>query len=256
VIHPQAIIDPSAKLGRDVHVGAFSLIGPNVEIGDGTWIGPHVVLNGPTRIGRNNRIYQFASIGEAPQDLKFAGEPTRLEIGDDNVIREYCTLSRGTVGGGGITRVGNKNFLMAYVHIAHDCQVGSNTIFANCASLAGHVLVEDHARLGGFVGVHQFCRIGAHCMVGISAVVVKDVPPYMMAAGNTAKPYGLNTRGLRRHGMSTETIEALRRAYRIVYKSGLRVDEAVQQLLQMKAQFPEIGHLAEFVQQSDRGIIR
>lgn len=256
MIHPQAIVDPGARIGRDVHVGAFSIIGPDVEIGDGCWIGPHVVINGPTRLGRNNRVYQFSSIGEAPQDLKYHGEPTRLEIGDDNVIRESCTFSRGTVGGGGLTRIGNGNFFMAYVHVAHDCHVGNHTIFANCASLAGHVLVEDYARLGGFVGVHQFCRVGAYCMIGISAVVVKDIPPYVLAAGNTARPYGLNTRGLRRAGLSPETITALSRAYKVIYKSGLKLEEAVQQLLQTQSEYPQIVHLAEFVQQSERGIIR
>ncbi len=256
MIHPQAIIDPSVRLAEDVHIGPFSIIGPEVEIGKDTWIGPHVVINGPTRIGRQNRIYQFCSIGEAPQDLKYAGAPTRLEIGDRNVIREYCTFSRGTEGGGGITRVGDDNFMMAYVHIAHDCQVGNHAIFANCASLAGHVSVGDYAILGGFTGIHQFCRVGAHCMTGIATISFKDIPPYMMAAGNTAKPYGLNTKGLRRRGFSVETMNALRRAYKILYKSGFKLEEAIQALTQMQADCAEVAHLAEFVKQARRGIIR
>jgi UDP-N-acetylglucosamine acyltransferase len=256
MIHPQAIIDASAKLAGDVQVGAFSIIGPDVEIGEGSWIGPHVVINGPTRIGKQNRIYQFCSIGEAPQDLKYSGVPTRLEIGHRNVIREYCTFSRGTEGGGGVTRVGDDNFIMAYVHIAHDCQVGNHTIFANCASLAGHVSVGDYAILGGFTGIHQFCRVGAHCMTGIATISFKDIPPYVLAAGNTAKPYGLNTKGLKRRGFSVETMDALRRAYKILYKSGFKLEEAMQELAQMQTDCAEVVHLAEFVKQTQRGIIR
>lgn len=256
MIHPQAIVDRAAMIGKDVQIGAFSIIGPDVEIGDGTWIGPHVVLQGPTRIGRDNRIYQFCSIGEAPQDLKFGGEPTRLEVGDRNVIREYCTFSRGTAGGGGVTRLGNDNFIMAYVHIAHDCQVGDHTVFANCASLAGHVSVGDHAILGGFTGIHQFCRVGAHCMTGIATISFKDIPPYVLAAGNTAQPHGINVKGLKRRGFSPETLDALRRAYKTLYKSGLKLEQAVEELKQMQAQCPEVGHLAEFVKTTERGIIR
>lgn len=256
MIHPQAIIDPGAQLGEDVQVGPFSVIGPGVVIGDGTWVGPHVVIQGPTRIGKRNRIYQFASVGEAPQDLKYAGEPTRLEIGDGNTIRESCTFSRGTVGGGGVTRIGNNNFFMAYVHIAHDCQVANNTIFANNASLAGHVSVDDHAILGGFTGIHQFCRVGAHCMTGIGTVSFKDIPPYVMAAGNTARPYGLNLKGLKRRGFSTQTIEALRRAYKLLYRSGLTLEAAVEQMEQTQADCPEVAHFAGFVKQTERGIIR
>lgn len=256
MIHPQAIVDPGAQLGEGVQVGPFSIIGAGVVIDDGTWVGPHVVIQGPTRIGKHNRIYQFASIGEAPQDLKYAGEPTRLEIGDGNTIRESCTFSRGTVGGGGITHVGNNNFFMAYVHIAHDCHVGNNTIFANNASLAGHVSVGDHAILGGFTGIHQFCRVGAHSMTGIGTVSFKDIPPYVMAAGNTAKPYGLNLKGLKRRGFSTQTIEALRRAYKLLYRSGLTLEAAVQQMEQAQADFSEVIHFAEFVKQTERGIIR
>jgi UDP-N-acetylglucosamine acyltransferase len=256
VIHPQAIIDPRAKLGQGVQVGAFSIIGPDVEIGDGTWIGPHVVINGPTRIGRENKIFQFASIGEGPQDLKYAGEPTRLEIGDRNVIRECCTFSRGTVGGGGITRVGSNSLFMAYVHIAHDCQVGDNVVFANNATLAGHVEIGSHAILGGFVGIHQFCKVGAHTMLGVATVSFKDIPPFLMVHGNTAKPYGLNLRGLKRRGFTPEAIDALKDAYKTVYRSGLTADAALMQLAPLAAQFPEVATFADFIRRAERGIIR
>jgi UDP-N-acetylglucosamine acyltransferase len=256
VIHPQAIIDPKARLGKDVEVGPFSIIGADVEIGDGSWIGPHVVINGPTRIGAGNRIFQFASIGEAPQDLKYAGEPTRLEVGDRNVIREYCTFSRGTVPGGGVTRVGSHNLFMAYVHVAHDCEVGSHTVFANLTTLAGHVSVGDHAILGGFTAVHQFCHVGAHVITGVATVTFKDIPPYLMVYGNTAKPYGLNLRGLKRRGFSDEGIAALRQAYRFVYRSGLRLQEALSQIAELRRQFPEVARFAEFIERSERGIIR
>lgn len=256
MIHPQAIVDPGATLGRNVHVGPFSIIGSGVEIGDETWIGPHVVINGPTRIGRNNRIYQFASIGEAPQDLKFAGEATSLEIGDRNTIRESCTFSRGTQSGGGVTRVGDDNFFMAYVHVAHDCRVGNRTIFANNASLAGHVVVEDHAILGGFTGIHQFCRVGAHCMTGIATITFKDIPPYVLAAGNTAEPHGLNLRGLKRRGFTDDAIAALRRAYKAVYRDGLTLERALSDIEPLTARHPEVQRFAEFIRSSERGIIR
>ena len=256
MIHPQAIVDPGAKLGHNVHVGPFSIVGAGVEIGDETWVGPHVVINGPTRIGRNNRIYQFASIGEAPQDLKFAGESTRLEIGDRNTIRESCTFSRGTQAGGGVTRVGDDNFFMAYVHVAHDCRVGNRTIFANNASLAGHVVVEDHAILGGFTGIHQFCRVGAHCMTGIATITFKDIPPYVLAAGNTAEPHGLNLRGLKRRGFSEAAIAALRRAYKAVYRDGLTLERALEEIQPLAAEHAEVQRFAEFIRSSERGIIR
>ncbi|MHB8256236.1 MAG: acyl-ACP--UDP-N-acetylglucosamine O-acyltransferase [Acidiferrobacterales bacterium] len=256
MIHPQAIIDPSARLGENVHVGPFSVIGAGVEVGDGSWIGPHVVINGPTRIGRQNRIFQFASLGEAPQDLKYAGEPTRLEIGDRNIVREYCTFSRGTVAGGGLTHIGDDNLFMAYVHVAHDCHVGNKTVFANCASLAGHVSVGDYAILGGFTGIHQFCRVGAHCMTGIATITFKDVPPFILASGNTARPYGLNLRGLKRRGFSEAAIDALRRAYKIIYRSGLKLDQALERLDSMAQEHEEVRHLADFIRQSQRGIIR
>lgn len=255
MIHPLAIVDPGAKLGKDVQIGAFSIIGAGVEIGAGTWVGPHVVINGPTRIGSENRIYQFASLGEVPQHLGYKGEPTWLEIGDRNIIREYCTLNRGSVGGGGVTRLGHDNFIMAYCHLAHDCQVGNRTIFANGTSLAGHVRVEDQVIFGGFTMIHQFCRVGAHVMTGISTVTFKDIPPYLLVAGNTAVPHGLNVRGLKRRNFSEQTIEALRQAYKLVYKSGLRLSEATEQLTQMSTNH-EVRHFLDFIKQSERGIVR
>lgn len=256
MIHPQAIVDPRARIGNDVEIGAFSIIGPDVEIGDRCWIGPHVVINGPTRIGTKNKIFQFSSIGEAPQDLKYAGEPTRLEIGDRNVIRECCTFSRGTVGGGGITRIGNDSLFMAYVHIAHDCQVGNRVVFANNATLAGHVEVGDHSILGGFVGIHQFCKVGAHVMLGVATVSFKDIPPYLMVHGNTAKPYGLNVRGLRRRGFSEAVVAALKESYKKVYRSGLTVEQALRELATLTAQYPEVAVFTDFVRNAERGIIR
>lgn len=254
MIHAQAIVDPKVKLGEDVHIGAYSVIGADVEIGDQTWIGPHVVINGPTTIGRKNRIYQFSSIGEAPQHLGYAGEPTRLEIGDRNIIREYCTLNRGTEEGHGVTRIGSDNFFMAYVHIAHDCHVGSHTIFANCASLAGHVSVDDYAFLGGFTGVHQFCRVGAHCMTGIATITFKDIPPYVLVSGNTAVPYGINVRGLERRQFSAGAIDALRDAYKVVYRSGLQLRDALARL--QDSEYAEVRQLVSFIQSSERGIVR
>lgn len=255
MIHPQAIVDPGARIGKGVQIGAFSVIGAGVEIGDDTWIGPHVVINGPTRIGRENRIYQFCSIGEGPQHLGYKNEPTRLEIGDRNIIREYCTLNRGTVGGGGVTSLGHDNFIMAYCHVAHDCHVGNRTIFANGTSLAGHVTVGDQVIFGGFTMIHQFCRVGAHAMTGISTVTFKDIPPYLLVAGNTAVPHGLNVRGLKRRNFSEQSIEALRQAYKLVYKSGLRLSEATEQLAQLAAN-PEVMHFLDFIKKSERGIVR
>ncbi|MCB1569965.1 MAG: acyl-ACP--UDP-N-acetylglucosamine O-acyltransferase, partial [Xanthomonadales bacterium] len=204
MIHPSALIDPSAKIGSNVSIGAFSIIGQDVEIGDGTTIGPHVVIDGPTRIGRDNRIWQFASLGAAPQDKKFHGEQSRLEIGDRNVIREFVTFNRGTEEGSGVTRIGNDNWLMAYVHIAHDCVVGNNAIFSNASSLAGHVTVDDWVILGGFTLVHQFCQVGAHAFTAMGAIINRDVPPYVTVAGSFAEPKGINSEGLRRRGYSSE----------------------------------------------------
>jgi UDP-N-acetylglucosamine acyltransferase len=256
VIHPQAIVDPGARIGKNVDIGAFSIIGPGVEIGDDTWIGPHVVIFGPTRIGKNNRIYQFSSLGDAPQHLGYQGETTRLEIGDRNIVREYCTFNRGTVGGGGVTRLGDDNFIMAYCHVAHDCHVGNHTIFANGTSLAGHVTIEDYVIFGGFTMVHQFCRVGAYTMTGISTVTFKDIPPYLLVAGNTAVPHGLNLRGLKRRKFSASAIESLRRAYKILYKSGLRLEEALALLAENAKDSAEVNHFFQFIKASERGIIR
>ena len=256
MIDSRAVIHPKAEVAPDVEVGPFSVIGPDVVIGEGSWIGPHVVINGPTRIGRQNKIFQFASIGEMPQDKKYGGEPTLLEIGDRNVIREFCTLNRGTEQGGGATRIGSDNWIMAYVHIAHDCQIGNHTIFANNASLAGHVTVEDHVILGGFSLVHQFCNLGAHCFTAFSSGIAKDVPPYVMVSGYSAAPHGLNAEGLRRRGFSNETIVSLRRAYKTIYRSNLTLKEAIAQLKQQISACPEIGLMVDFLEKSTRGIVR
>ena len=256
MIHPTAIVDPGAKIGANVEIGPYSIIGPNVEIGDHTVIGPHVVIRGHTRIGRDNRIFQFCSLGEVPQDKKYAGEPTRLEIGDRNTIREFCPFNLGTVQDAGVTRIGDDNWIMAYVHIAHDCQVGNKTTFANNSQLAGHVVVEDWAILGGFTGVHQFCRIGAHVMTAVSTVILQDVPPYLMAAGNTATPYGINVEGLKRRGFSADSITALKRAYRTLYKSGLLLEEAKLKLAEDAKTQPDVQRFVDFLAISKRGIIR
>ena len=255
-VDPRAAIDPSARLASDVSVGPFSVIGPGVEVGAGTWIGPHVVINGPTRIGRDNRIFQFASIGEIPQDKKFHGEDTRLEIGDRNTIREYATINRGTLQGGGVTRVGDDNWFMAYIHVAHDCQVGNGAILANGASLAGHVLIEDYAILGGFTLVHQFCRVGRHAFCGMGSAISKDVPPFMMVSGSPARTYGLNSEGLKRHGFSAEELRVLRQAYKVLYRSGLTLENAQARLDQMAAASPAVSMLADFLRDSERSIMR
>jgi UDP-N-acetylglucosamine acyltransferase len=254
MIHATAVIDPSAKIANNVYIGPFSVIGADVEIGEGTWIGPHVVIQGPTRIGCDNKIYQYSSIGEAPQDLKFRGEKTHLEIGDRNVIREFCTLNRGTAQDKSITKIGNDNLFMAYVHIAHDCQVGSHGIFANNASLAGHVTIEDHVYLGGFSGVFQFCRVGAHSFVATNSVVIKDVPPFVKVSGYYAKPYGLNSVGLQRRGFTEEVLSELRRAYKIIYRNGLTIARAIEELQQFKSS--EIQELMQFIEGSKAGIVR
>ena len=257
MIHSTAIIHSGARLGAGVSVGPYSIIGEHVEIGDNTRIGPHVVISGHTRIGCDNRIFQFSSIGEIPQDKKYAGEPTRLEIGDRNTIREYCTLNLGTAQDAGVTRVGDDNWIMAYVHIAHDCQVGNKTIFANNAQLAGHVHVGDWAIFGGYTGVHQFCRVGAHTMTAVGTVILQDVPPYVMAAGNSATPYGINAEGLKRRGFSPDALMVLKRAYRTLYKSGLTLDEAKAKLEEDAKVHPaEIQPILDFLAVSKRGIIR
>jgi UDP-N-acetylglucosamine acyltransferase len=256
MIHPTAIVEAGAKIGANVEIGPYTLVGPNVEIGDNTVIGPHVVIKGHTRIGRDNRIFQFCSLGEIPQDKKYTGEPTRLEIGDRNTIREFCTFNLGTVQDRGATSIGDDNWLMAYVHIAHDCVVGNKTIFANGASLAGHVVVEDWVIFGGFSGVHQFCRVGAHVMTAASSLILQDVPPYVMAAGNSAQPYGIHVEGLKRRGFTAEAITALKRAYRTLYKSGLTLEEAKTKLAEDARAQPDIQRIVDFLGGSKRGIIR
>jgi len=256
LIDSRAVIDPKAELASDVEVGPFAVIGPDVVIGEGSWIGPHVVINGPTRIGRENKIYQFASVGEIPQDKKYGGEPTLLEIGDRNVIREFCSINRGTVQGGGATRIGNDNWIMAYVHIAHDCQIGDHTIFANNASLAGHVTIGDYVILGGFSQVHQFCTLGAHCFTAFGSGIAKDVPPYVMVSGHPAAPHGLNAEGLRRRGFSKDTLTRLRRAYKTLYRANLTLKEAVAQLKKQVTECPELDLMVSFLERSTRGIVR
>jgi UDP-N-acetylglucosamine acyltransferase len=255
-VHPTALVAPGAKLAEDVEIGPYTIIGEHVEIGAGTTIGSHAVITGHTRIGVHNRIFHFVSLGEAPQDKKYDGEPTRLQIGDHNVIREFCTFNTGTVQDRGVTTIGSHNWIMAYVHIAHDCVVGDRTIFANNASLAGHAEVGDWAILGGFTGVHQFCKIGAHVMTGVSTVVFKDIPPFVMAAGQPAAPHGLNNEGLKRRGFSAESLAALKRAYKILYREGNTVAEAQAKLASEAATHPEVQLLLDFLARSERGIIR
>ena len=255
-IHPTALVDAAARIAADVEIGPYSIIGPHVEIGAGCVIGPHAVIKGHTRIGVNNRIFQFVSLGETPQDKKYAGEPTRLEIGDNNTIREFCTLNTGTAQDAGVTRVGNDNWIMAYVHIAHDCQVGNHTIFANNAQLAGHVHIGDHAILGGYTGVHQFCRVGAHVITGIGTHVLKDVPPFITASGSPAKPYGINAEGLKRRGFNAGTINGLKRAYRTVFRTGDTVEQALAALREQAVECPDVQPLIDFLAVTGRGIIR
>lgn len=254
--HPTAIIHPGAKLADDVQVGAYTIIGEHVEIGAGTTIGPHVVINGHTSIGKNNRIFQFSSLGEIPQDKKYANEPTRLEIGDNNTIREFCTFNLGTVQDGGVTRVGNNNWIMAYVHLAHDCHVGNNTIFANNAQLAGHVLVDDYAILGGFTVVHQFCQIGAHVITGMGTILFQDIPPYVTVSGSPAAPHGINSEGLKRRGYTSAAVMAVKRAYKTLYRSGLSLDEAKAAISTQISEHPELQLMADFLNRSQRGIVR
>lgn len=256
MIHPTAIVHPDASLDADVSVGAYSLIGSQVKIASGTRIGPHVVIEGDTTIGRDNEIFQFCSIGAIPQDKKHDDEPTRLEIGDRNTIREYCSFNLGTAQDVGVTRVGNDNWIMAYVHVAHDCQVGSNTIFANNATLAGHVHVGDWAILGGFTGVHQFARVGAHSFCAVGTVLLQDLPPFVMVSGNPAKPHGINSEGLRRRGYSSDDIMNIKRAYRSLYRSGLSLDEARKAISALAQGCAALQPFLDFIAASKRGIVR
>ncbi len=254
MIDQTAIIHSSAKIAEGVSIGPYSVIGADVEIDAGTWIGPHVVIQGLTKIGRDNKIFQFSSIGEIPQDLKFRGEQTFLEIGDRNTIREFCTFNRGTIQDKTTTRVGHDNLFMAYVHVAHDCQIGNHAIFANNASLAGHVTVEDYVTLSGFSGVFQFCRVGAHSFVATNSVIIKDVPPFIKVSGYYAKPFGLNTIGLQRRGFTEEALTLLRRAYKVIYRNGLTIANALEELRKMEC--AEVQQLIQFIEASNSGITR
>lgn len=256
MISEHAIIHPSAKLGKDVVVGPGTIIGADVEIGDGTWIGPHVVIQGPTVIGKHNKIFQFASVGDEPQDVTYQGEPTRLEIGDHNIIREFCMISRGTVKGGGLTRLGDHNFLMAYSHIGHDCMVGNQIIMVNYSALSGHVILNDYAIIGAYAAVHQFCQVGAYAFIARATYVTKDVLPYVMIAGHTTSACGINTVGLRRRGFSSSAIDHLRRAYKVIFRKGLTVQQALTELDLMKQDCPEMIPMIDALAQSTRGIVR
>ena len=256
MIDARAIVSGEAELAADVSVGPFSIIGPQVQIGPRTVVGPHVVINGPTTIGADNRIFQFASIGDAPQDKKYQGEPTRLQIGDHNVFRESCTVNRGTAHDQGVTRIGSDNLFMAYAHVAHDCVVGNHTVFANCAALGGHVEIGDWAILGGLTAVHQFTKIGAHAFLGGGAIVTRDVPPYVMVAGNPAVPHAVNSEGLKRRGFTEEQIRHIRDAYRIVYRSDLKLAEALARLAPQADGRPEIRAFVDFIHASTRSLAR
>jgi UDP-N-acetylglucosamine acyltransferase len=256
VIDARAVVSPEARLGADVSVGPFSVIGPGVEIGPRTIIGPHAVINGPTTLGADNHVFQFASIGDAPQDKKYRGEPTRLVIGERNVFREFCTVNRGTTHDKGVTTIGDDNLLMACAHVAHDCLVGSRTVFANGATLGGHVEVGDWVILGGLSAVHQFCKVGAHAFIAGGAMVRQDVPPYVMVQGDPAAPYAVNSEGLKRRGYTEEQIRAIREAYRTVYRSDLKLAEARARLAPIAAERPEIRAFADFIQASTRSIVR
>lgn len=256
MIDERAIIHPDAKIAPGVTIGAGTIIGANVEIGEGTKIGPHVIIDGPTTIGKNNKIFQFASVGDEPQDITYKGEPTRLEIGDDNIIREYCMISRGTIKGGGITRVGNGNFLMAYSHIGHDCDVGNYTTMTNYSALSGHVVMHDYAIIGAYAAVHQFCHVGKYAFIARATYVTKDVLPYLMIAGHDTSACGLNTVGLKRRGFSSATIDMLRRAYKIIFRKGLTVQQAVAELEMMQQDCPEVILMIDVLNNSSRGIVR
>jgi len=256
VISEHAIIHPTAKLAEGVSIGPGTIIGADVEIGEGTWVGPHVVIQGPTLIGKNNKIFQFASVGDEPQDITYQGELTRLEIGDNNIIREFCMISRGTSKGGGLTRLGNNNFLMAYTHVGHDCVVGNHVIMVSYSALSGHVVINDYANIGAYSAVHQFCHVGAYAFISRATYISKDVLPYVMIAGHTTSVCGINTVGLRRRGFSSEAIDGLRRAYKIIFRKGLTVQQAVDELEVLLKDCPEILPMIVALKQSTRGIVR
>jgi UDP-N-acetylglucosamine acyltransferase len=256
MIHATALVDPAATIGANVSIGAYSIVGPDVEIGAGTEIGPHVVIEGTTRIGADNRIFQFASLGAAPQDKKFHGEASELVIGDRNVIREFVTFNRGTADGGGATRIGDDNWIMAYVHIAHECRSGTHVVCANNATLAGHVEVGDWVTLGGFTGIHQFCKVGAHAFTGMGSLINADVPPFVMVAGSYAKPRGINSEGLKRRGFDSERISAIKRAYRTVYVARTPLAEAREKLVEQAKESSDVATLLDFIERSERSLVR
>jgi len=256
VIDPRAIVDPTARIAEDVEIGPFAVIGANVEIGAGCWIGPHAVVKGPTRLGRGNKVFQFASIGDAPQDKKYAGEPTTLVVGDRNVFREFCSINRGTVGGRGETRIADDCLFMAYSHVAHDCIIGSHCVMSNCTALAGHVDLGDWVILSGYAGIHQFCKIGAHAFLANNAAVTRDVPPYLLVAGSPAEPKGVNSEGLKRRGFDAAQVTNIKNAYRVFYRSGLKLAEATEQLRALVPQQPELAPFVDFLDSSERSIIR
>ena len=256
MIDPRAVVSPQAQIAEDVQIGPFSVIGADVVIGPGSWIGPHVVINGPTRMGAGNKVFQFASLGDAPQDKKYNGESTRLEIGDRNVFRESVTVNRGTTHDRGVTQIGNDNLLMAYSHVAHDCILGDQIVMANCATLGGHVEVGDWVTLGGLSAVHQFTKVGAHCFIAHNAAVTRDVPPYVMAVGRPAVPHSVNAVGLQRRGFSAEQILNIRRAYRVLYRSGLKLKTAMEELEKAAETQAEIRPFVEFIKRSERSIVR
>ncbi len=256
MIDPRAIVAADAELGEGVAIGAYSIIGTGVRIGAGSWIGPHAVINGPTTLGSDNKVFQFASIGDAPQDKKYRGEPTRLEVGDRNVFREFCSVNRGTAGGRGVTQIANDNLFMAYTHVAHDCIIGSHCVMSNGSVIAGHVELGDWVILSGYSGVHQFCKVGAHSFLANNAAVTRDVPPYLLIAGTPAEPKGVNSEGLRRRGFDATQITNIRNAYRLLYRSGLKLAAATEQLQALAADQPELLPFVQFLAVSERSIVR
>jgi UDP-N-acetylglucosamine acyltransferase len=256
VIDPRAIVDPTARIAEDVEIGPFAVIGASVEIGAGCWIGPHAVVKGPTRLGRGNKVFQFASVGDAPQDKKYAGEPTTLVVGDNNVFREFCSINRGTAGGRGETRIADDCLFMAYSHVAHDCIVGSHCVMSNCTALAGHVELGDWVILSGYSAIHQFCKIGSHAFLANNAAVTRDVPPYLLVAGSPAEPKGINSEGLKRRGFDAAQIANIKNAYRVFYRSGLKLAEATGQLRALVPGHPELAPFVDFLAASERSIIR
>lgn len=255
-IDPRAVVSPTAQLADDVEIGPFAVIGDQVVIGPRCWIGPHAVVNGPTTLGADNRVFQFASLGDAPQDKKYKGEPTRLEIGDRNVFREYCTVNRGTVTGNGVTRLGNDNMLLAYTHVAHDCTLGNHIVLSNLVMLGGHVELGDWVIMSGYAGAHQFAKIGAHAFIGNNTAVTRDVPPYVLASGHPAEPRTINSEGLKRRGFSAEQIRNIKMAYRVLYRSDLRLEDAVVQLQAMAAEHEELRIFVDFIGTATRSLVR